>query len=236
MRIAIVDSTPQQRARISEALRAAQLGYSTFSSLQALSAEAIDAFDVLIYHWQPSVGSHHALTALRLAHPELPMLLVTGDAADPELADLLKDSWTDYLVKPVRAHDLNVRLMHLWMRRHPQPSLPPPLRFGRYAFDPERALAWHDEQPITLTRKEFALALLLFRHLGRPLSRATMHESVWPKEAEFSSRSLDTHIARIRQKFGLTPAQGYRLAPVYGYGYQLEVINFPEQNPVPQQV
>ena len=236
MRIAIVDNAPQQRARISETLRAAQHSCSSFSSIETLGADAVGDIDMLIYHWQPTAASHRALTGLRHAHPELPILLVTGDAADPRLADLLKDPWTDYLVKPVRGHDLNVRMMHLWMQRNPQLSLPPPLRFGRYAFDPEHALAWHDEQPITLTRKEFALALLLFRHLGRPLSRATMHESVWPKEAEFSSRSLDTHIARIRQKFGLIPAQGYRLAPVYGYGYQLEVIDFPEQNPVPQQV
>ncbi|MFN5354833.1 MAG: helix-turn-helix domain-containing protein, partial [Burkholderiaceae bacterium] len=83
---------------------------------------------------------------------------------------------------------------------------------------------------IVLTRKEFLLALLFFRHLGRPLSRATIHEAVWPKVAELNSRSLDTHISRVRSKLALRPENGYRLAPVYSYGYQLEGLEFPAQN------
>ncbi|NCW86581.1 MAG: winged helix family transcriptional regulator [Oxalobacteraceae bacterium] len=82
-------------------------------------------------------------------------------------------------------------------------------------------------QPHCNLGREFSLALLLFRHLGQPLSRATIHEAVWPKEAEFNSRSLDTHIARVRLKFALQPAHGYQLSPVYGYGYQLQATDFP---------
>ncbi len=110
------------------------------------------------------------------------------------------------------------------------------LHFGTYAFDLQAREAWRTDTRVILTQKEFDLALLFFRHLGRPLSRATIHEAVWPKEAELNSRSLDTHVSRVRNKFGLLPEYGYRLAPVYGYGYQLESLEFPTQNTLAQQV
>jgi DNA-binding response OmpR family regulator len=76
-----------------------------------------------------------------------------------------------------------------------------------------------------MTQKEFRLALLFFRHLDRPLSRAFILESVWPDQAELSSRSIDTHVSRVRSKLNLQPARGFRLVPVYSYGYRLEQIN-----------
>jgi DNA-binding response OmpR family regulator len=77
---------------------------------------------------------------------------------------------------------------------------------------------------VTLTQKEFELALLFFRHLGRPLSRAYIHETVWSRDAELSSRTLDTHVSRVRNKLDLRPAAGFRLVPVYSFGYRLEQI------------
>lgn len=236
MRVAVVDSAVKQRTRIIEVLRALQYHCSAFNDLGKFSSDTASHFDLLVYHWRPTPLFNRSVKALRRQRPELPILLVTSHSADTELADWLSDSGTDYLVKPVRARELALRAGLLLRRGHPVNAPAPPLRFGRYTFDPARAHAWQDEQPIALTRKEWALALLLFQHLGRPLSRATIHEALWPKSTELNSRSLDTHIARIRKKFALIPAQGYRLVPVYGYGYQLESVAFPGQNPDPQQV
>ncbi len=84
---------------------------------------------------------------------------------------------------------------------------------------------------VDLTQKEFDLALLFFRHLGRPLSRAFIHETVWSRDAELVSRTMDTHVSRVRNKLALRPENGYRLAPVYSYGYRLEQLggNEPEK-------
>jgi DNA-binding response OmpR family regulator len=238
MRIAVIDNDPKQRALINEILRGAHHISTSFSSLEKLVSDPGSDVELLVYHWQPIAhgAGPHPLEALRQARPLLPVLVVTDQASDQALADWLNDPRTDYLVCPVRSQDLLLRVKLWHMRLWPHPEQPAPLQFGVYSFDPHNATAWHRDKLIRLTRKEFLLAFLLFRHLGRPLSRATIHEAVWPKEAEFNSRSLDTHIARIRQKFGLQPEHGYRLLTVYGYGYQLEPVEFPGQNPVTPQV
>jgi DNA-binding response OmpR family regulator len=78
---------------------------------------------------------------------------------------------------------------------------------------------------VNLTQKEFDLALLFFRHLGRPLSRAFIRESIWMQEADVPSRTVDTHVSRVRSKLRLRPENGFRLLPVYNFGYRLEQIN-----------
>jgi DNA-binding response OmpR family regulator len=229
MRIAVIDNESKQRARINEILRGAHHISTSVSSIEKLLADSASDVKLLVYHWQPIAhgAGPHPLKALRQARPLLPVLVVTDQVSDQALADCLNDPHTDYLVRPVRSTDLLLRIKLWHMRIWPHAEQPAPLQFGPYAFDVQSATAWLGDKPIPVTRKEFSLALLLFRHLGQPLSRATIHEAVWPKEAEFNSRSLDTHIARVRLKFALQPARGYQLRPVYGYGYQLQATDFP---------
>jgi DNA-binding response OmpR family regulator len=92
------------------------------------------------------------------------------------------------------------------------------------SFEIRKAKLTLNDQTIALTQKEFDLGLLLFKNMGRPLSRAYILESVWATETEVSSRTIDTHISRVRNKLQLQPEYGFRLVPVYGYGYKLEKI------------
>ena len=73
-----------------------------------------------------------------------------------------------------------------------------------------------------IAQESYALALLLFRNLHRALSRTYILETVWGNEPNLNSRSLDMHVSRIRNKLELRPEQGFRLTPIYSYGYRLE--------------
>ena len=78
------------------------------------------------------------------------------------------------------------------------------------------------DQAISLTNKEFQLALLLFRNSGRLLSRSYILENVWGVRSELSTRTVDTHVSRLRNKLGIRPDRGWRLNAVYHHGYRLE--------------
>ena len=74
---------------------------------------------------------------------------------------------------------------------------------------------------VELSRREYELALMLFQNLGRLLSREHLREAIWGVGIENPSRSLDTHISRLRLKLQLSPANGFVLSAVYGLGYRL---------------
>jgi DNA-binding response OmpR family regulator len=72
-----------------------------------------------------------------------------------------------------------------------------------------------------LTAKEYKLATLLFDNPHRVLARRYLIEEVWGPSVSPASRTLDTHLSRLKIKLGLTPDRGFNLGPVYGYGYRL---------------
>jgi DNA-binding response OmpR family regulator len=94
--------------------------------------------------------------------------------------------------------------------------------FAPYAFDTAARRVMRTGTPIDLTRREFDLALYLFRHADRVLSRECLLENIWgPQRRDLNTRTVDTHVSRLRKKLGLA-ASGWRLAAVYQHGYRLE--------------
>lgn len=73
-----------------------------------------------------------------------------------------------------------------------------------------------------VTHREYTLALTLFQNQGRLLSRDHLREVVWGHNAEVQSRSLDTHVSRLRNLLNLRAGQPYAISAVYGYGYRLD--------------
>jgi len=113
------------------------------------------------------------------------------------------------------------RTTALLRRAYPE-SMGARMAFGAYSFDADkRSLSVHG-QPIELKNREYELALFMFRNAGRLLSRTHLREAVWGDGAETPSRSLDTHMSRLRTKLELTEDNGYTISAIYGMGYRLD--------------
>jgi DNA-binding response OmpR family regulator len=128
----------------------------------------------------------------------------------------------DFIVKPPKALELLARMDALTRRVRNGRAMA--IRIGPYEIDPERRSVSIDGRLIALTQKEFDLAVYLFQNVGRLLSRIKLLEEVWGVEADLDTRTVDTHVSRVRRKLLLDESTGWKLLPVYGFGYRLDQI------------
>jgi DNA-binding response OmpR family regulator len=128
------------------------------------------------------------------------------------------------VVKPVSAGVLLARVGSLLRRAYQINTSAVKEIFEEYEFDLGARHVVVRGTAVAVTQKEFDLALLLFQHLSRPLSRAHILDVIWKRATDIPSRTMDTHVSVLRTKLGLRPENGYRLTPIYGYGYRLERI------------
>lgn len=226
MRLAALDDDASQLDLIQSVVRAMGHECHCFESGEALLHELRrDSFDLLILDWElPDLDGPAVTRWVRSQRdPSLPILFLTNRCTERDIVEGLGCGADDYMVKPLRVHELKARVNALLRRAYP-PASDAELRCGAYRIDAgARTLSWGDEA-IELKHKEFDLARCLFANPGRLLSRAYLTETVWGRAVEVPSRSLDTHISTLRSKLQLRPERGFRLASVYGQGYRLEAL------------
>jgi DNA-binding response OmpR family regulator len=114
------------------------------------------------------------------------------------------------------------RIEAVCRRRRDPSDGQPVLNHPPFEIDPIARQVKKDGAALELTHKEFDVALLLFRNLGKVLSRGHIMEEIWGRGDATTTRTVDMHVSRVRQVLGLSAAIGLRLTAVYGYGYRLE--------------
>lgn len=227
MRIAVLDDDPSQTELVCKILSAAGHVCHPFANgRDILHQLRRESYDMLILDWQvPDVsGPEVTRWAREKLPPNLPILFMTSRSGEDDIVEGLAVGADDYMIKPIRRNELVARVQALLRRAYPSQNATEQIQFGRYVFEIRSGQLTFDGVPIELTQKEFNLALLFFRNLGRPLSRAYILEAVWSRNIEIPSRTMDTHVSRVRSKLELRPENGFRLAPVYSYGYRLEQV------------
>ncbi|RST45432.1 response regulator transcription factor [Variovorax sp. DXTD-1] len=233
MRIAALDDDTDQLDLIKSILKAMNHQCHLFTDGAALVNELRrESFDLLVLDWElPGISGLDIVRWVRANVTEhIPILFVTNRRDERDIVEGLMLGADDFMSKPVGVGELTARVRALLRRSYAQVRTEEEI-WGRYRFIPALTQLEIDGNPVQLTQREFDLALFLFRNLGRLLSRGHMLETIWktnnPAGTELMSRSLDTHISRVRTVLGLRPENGFRLTAVYGQGYRLEAVRAP---------
>ena len=124
----------------------------------------------------------------------------------------------DYIVKPFSVRELLLRIQAILRRGQPEPvASEPAIEFGCLKLDREAHRVWVDEAEIELTALEFKLLTTLHERRNRVQTRAMLLDAVWGIQAEITTRTVDTHVKRLREK--LERARDY-VETVRGVGYR----------------
>jgi DNA-binding response OmpR family regulator len=153
---------------------------------------------------------------------QVPVLVLTGKHGDLNQVLGFKLGADDYVLKPFCAEVLMARVEAI-LKRTATPSAEKGLkRLGKVTVDPERREVRCDGKPIALTIKEFDLLKALIDARGKVLSRDYLLSNVWGigEDCEIRTRTVDQHIAGIRQKLG---AEGERIMTVPHFGYRIRL-------------
>ncbi|BDB28190.1 DNA-binding response regulator [Cupriavidus sp. TA19] len=232
MRIASVEDDPDQAELIRQILGEAGFECESFANgADFLRALRERAFDLLMVDWQlPGTSGYELVSWVRQKSGNMPpILFVTSRTGEADIVAGLSVGADDYMLKPIRAGELIARVRSLLRRAYPEAAQEvEQIRRGNYTVDPHTRAINLGGQPVQLSPREYELALFLFRNAGRLLAREVVEQAVWGRAMGAGSRTLDTHISRLRLKLALRPENGVRLTSVYSHGYRFEEISAAE--------
>jgi DNA-binding response OmpR family regulator len=225
MRILVVQEDATQAVAVLRAI--APLNHAvTFvndgeQAVRLLRAEFVDA---VILDWQlPNMSGLELLQWIRAqADATYGVMILTSKELEVDAVSAFEAGADDYVVKPFRSVELGARVNALLRRVNRSSDPDKSVSVGEYMLNATERSLFLKGTKIELTTKEFQLVAILFNNLGKPLSRELLSMAAWGRELAVTSRSLDTHMYRIRQKLRLSPENGLRLSSVYTLGYRLD--------------
>lgn len=150
---------------------------------------------------------------------KVPVVFLTAKAEESDRIQGLEMGADDYICKPFSTKELVLRVQTILRRlTEGAPAEPKHLQVGQIAVDIDRHIATVGGQPVELTATEFKLLRLLMERRGRVQTREHLLINVWNYETEIETRTVDTHVRRLREKLG---AEAAWIETIRGVGYRM---------------
>lgn len=226
MLIALLEDDPVQREIIELWCADAGFEYESYGSGDKLIHAARNrSFDMFLLDWEvPGFDGMEVLRWLRINIGQTPVIFATAREHGDDIVKALEAGADDYLIKPLDPEVTIARIRAVARRsgidaRDRQVLSLPPFSIARGDRVIER-----DGEPVSLTRREYELALFLFERSGAVVARDALLSAIWGYDSRIRSRTIDTHISRLRKKLGLDGSSGWRIVTIHQYGYRIEKV------------
>jgi two-component system alkaline phosphatase synthesis response regulator PhoP len=224
-RILLVEDEPGLQLTLSDRLRREGYEVETAADGQSgLDRAATGEFDlVLLDVMLPRKNGFDVLRDLRQRGLETPVIMLTARGQVVDTVVGLKLGADDYLSKPFEMMELLARIEARLRRRTTPPATMPVsegYQFGEVRMDFRSAEVFRGKDPLELSAREFQLLRYLIEHRNEVISRDQLLNEVWGYNAMPSTRTVDVHVAWLRQKIEPNPRHPQFLLTVHGLGYR----------------
>ena len=203
-RIVIIDDEPQIRKFLDIALRTQKykttLCETGYKGLETLATQGADL--VILDLGLPDLDGREVLQELR-SWSNVPVIVLSVRADEYEKVALLDAGANDYMTKPFSVQELLARIRVI-LRNQPIQQEAHIYDDGYLKVDVTQRLVWIEQQPITLTRKEFQLLTLLMRYQGQLLTQPQLLKELWGPTHQEDTHYLRILVGKLRSKLGIT--------------------------------
>src|ERR1044071_5587650 len=148
----------------------------------------------------------------------VPIIMLTAKAEEADTVIGLELGADDYITKPFSPKALAARVKAVFRRTERPQQESDRLQYGRVVMDLKRHEVKVDDEEIPLTAKEYGLLEYLFRHMGHVLTRDELLNAVWGYDYHGTTRTVDVHVRRLKQKI---PLLDESIVAVKSVGYKL---------------
>ena len=191
-------------------------GEQALEMFRALSPDAV-LLDVMM----PKVDGFTVCREIRKTST-VPIIMVTARGEDYERIMGLDIGADDYIVKPFSPAEVMARLRAVLRRMEQATGTARAAQIGNLRVDLDSYTATVGDTQANLTRRELELLYTLAAHPGKVFSRENLLESLWGYDYFGDSRTVDSHIKRLRAKLDPLQPQGWEVRTIWGVGYRLE--------------
>jgi len=220
-RILIVDDEPEMLRGLEDNLQFE--GYQTVTAgdgKKGLALALSEAPDLILLDvMMPGMSGWDLCRELRRRGLDVPVIMLTARGEEVDRVLGLELGADDYVTKPFSLRELMARIRAVLRRPGPRQ------KFEEFAFGSVRVhlrarQAFKGGQEVRLSRKEFDLPRYLVEHPGEVITRDRLLDEVWGYERFPTTRTVDTHILRLRQKFEDDPERPAHILTAHGQGYR----------------
>jgi len=167
----------------------------------------------------PVVSGKDVCREIRQQSSTQPIIVLSASAEEEDKVVLLELGADDYVTKPFSPREVLARVRTA-IRHTRRSDIPATAEFGEVWVDFARMEATFDDQPVRLTAHEFEILKLFVQNAGRVISRGEILSEVFGYEGDPHTRTVDTHILRLRQKLEKDPNHPVHIRTLRGSGYK----------------